>query len=66
MGTGIIFLGEIVELYPLNGLKRKRESHVLAPTFLIHISGKQKKKKKRYNKIKVSLLFLLSTVIPLS
>lgn len=65
MGTGIIFLGEIVELYPLNGLKRKIESHVLAPTFLIRISGKQKKKK-RYNKIKVSLLFLLSTVIPLS
>lgn len=46
MGTGIIFLGEIVELYPLNGLKRKIESHVLAPTFLIRISGKQKKKKK--------------------
>ena len=42
MGTGIIFLGEIVELYPLNGLKSKIESHVLAPTFLIHISGKQK------------------------
>lgn len=45
MGIGIIFLGEIVELYPLNGLKRKIESNVLAPTFLIHISRKPKKKK---------------------